>query len=143
MKELKELAADDSRIIFTGFQSGKVLEELFSNAYLVAHPSESEGLSVSVLEAMSYSKPVVVSDIPENLEAIGEHGMSAQNKNVEDLAEKIQYLLDNQDIAERLGSDARTHVLTHYNWDDIAQNTSELYKHVKYAKNTRLKRARV
>lgn len=38
MKELKELAKDDKRIIFTGFVQGQMLEELYSNAYILYTP---------------------------------------------------------------------------------------------------------
>mgnify|MGYP001831436081 FL=1 len=40
MKELKELAKDDKRIIFTGFVQGQMLEELYSNAYIYTLPSD-------------------------------------------------------------------------------------------------------
>lgn len=52
MKELKELAKDDSRIIFTGFVQGKMLDELYSNAYIYTLPSDLEGMPLSLLEAI-------------------------------------------------------------------------------------------
>ena len=48
MKELKELAKDDSRIIFTGFVQGKMLDELYSNAYIYTLPSDLEGMPLSL-----------------------------------------------------------------------------------------------
>ena len=53
-KELKELAKDDDRIIFTGFVEGQMLEELYSNSYIYTLPSDLEGMPLSLLEAMSY-----------------------------------------------------------------------------------------
>ena len=41
---------------------------------MYVHPSEAEGLAITILEAMSYGKTVLISDIPENLEAMGEYG---------------------------------------------------------------------
>ena len=64
-KELKELARDDSRIIFTGFVQGKELDELYSNAYVYTLPSDLEGMPLSLLEAMSYGNCCLVSDIDE------------------------------------------------------------------------------
>lgn len=52
MNELKAMAGDD--IIFTGFQQGRVLDELYSNAYIYTLPSDLEGMPLSLLEAMSY-----------------------------------------------------------------------------------------
>ena len=53
-RELKDLAKDDHRIIFTGFVQGNLLDELYSNAYIYTLPSDLEGMPLSLLEAMSY-----------------------------------------------------------------------------------------
>ena len=63
---LKEKAADNPNIIFTGFISGEVLEEMYSNAYAVCLPSDLEGMSISLLEALAYKNTLLCSDIPEN-----------------------------------------------------------------------------
>ena len=70
VKELKEKASDDNRILFTGFVQGRVLEELYSNAYLYILPSNLEGMPLSLLEAMSYGNCCVVSDIAECTEVV-------------------------------------------------------------------------
>lgn len=54
MEQLKELAAGDERIVFTGFVQGRRLQELYSNAYVYVLPSDLEGMPLSLLEAMSY-----------------------------------------------------------------------------------------
>ena len=54
VEELKALAKKDSRILFTGFVQGQLLQELYSNAYLYTLPSDLEGMPLSLLEAMSY-----------------------------------------------------------------------------------------
>ena len=51
---LQGQAAGDERILFTGFVQGRLLEELYSNAYVYALPSDLEGMPLSLLEAMSY-----------------------------------------------------------------------------------------
>lgn len=50
MDELKSLAKDDDRIIFTGFVQGEILEELYSNPYIYTLPSDLEGMPLSLLE---------------------------------------------------------------------------------------------
>ena len=67
---LVDLAKGDDDIIFTGYQTGKYLDQLFTNAYMYVHPSEAEGLAITILEAMSYGRTVLISDIPENLEVL-------------------------------------------------------------------------
>lgn len=128
VKELKLLAQGNKNIIFTGSQSGRILGELFSNAYLFVQPSESEGLSIALLEAMAYKKVALVSDIPENIEAIYNTGFSFKDKNVDDLAEKLEYLLKNPSIVkakEILGYDR---VKIHYSWENITKNILIVYR---------------
>ena len=66
------------------------MEELFSNAAMYVQPSEIEGLSIALLEAMSYGLPCLVSDIPENREAIGDCGLTFKSGDVIDLNEKLR-----------------------------------------------------
>ncbi len=131
VKELHELAAGDNSIVFTGYQTGEVLQALFAGSQFMVHPSTSEGLPIAVLEAMSYGKCVVGSDIPENYEVIEEHGISFETGNVEDLAQKIIERFQDPMGTAAIGHTARVFVESEYNWDDIAVETIELYeKHV-------------
>lgn len=70
MKKLQESAKEDDRIIFTGFVQGRMLDELYSNAYIYTLPSDLEGMPLSLLEAMSYGNCCLVSDIPECTEVV-------------------------------------------------------------------------
>ena len=84
MKELKELAKGDDRILFTGFVQGAMLDELYSNAYIYTLPSDLEGMPLSLLEAMSYGNCCLVSDIPECAEVVEDKALIFQKTNVED-----------------------------------------------------------
>lgn len=131
---LRRLARGDDRILFTGFQSGAMLQELFSNALLYVQPSESEGLSVSVLEAAAYGLPTIASDIPANAEVVAERGFLFKNANVADLTKQLQSLLRNskkaQDERAAASRALRRHVRSDYAWEDIARNTIALYEEV-------------
>lgn len=126
-QELKTLAGDDPRIIFPGFVEGRALQELFSNAAVYVQPSEIEGLSIALLEAMSYGNCCLVSDIPENREAIGEAGFTFKNKDVSDLSEKLSALLDSPESRNSVAAKARARVESSYNWDKIALEFEEMY----------------
>ena len=120
VSELKALAGDSTKIIFTGRQSGVVLAELYANARLFVQPSESEGLSLALLEAMSRGVPTLVSDISENLEAIGDTGFIFKNKDVDDLREKLRFILSEPELAAEKAQAASLRVAQKFDWDEIA-----------------------
>jgi len=125
---LNKLAEQSPNIIFTGFQTGDTLKQLFANAYLYVHPSEAEGLSITILEAMSYGTCVLISNIPENLETIDHSGFSFETKNVDDLYEKLIYLLNVPEIAAGRGERGRNFIKENFNWEKIIKETEGVYK---------------
>ncbi|MBI4281085.1 glycosyltransferase family 4 protein [Candidatus Uhrbacteria bacterium] len=125
---LARLASDDPRIVFTGFQSGETLAQLYAHAFLYVHPSESEGLSLTILEAMSYGAPALISDIPENLEVIDQVGYPFASGNLRDLRRKIEYALDHSPAARAQGRRGRELVRKKFSWDRIAEETERVYQ---------------
>jgi glycosyltransferase involved in cell wall biosynthesis len=128
LKELYILRGAKNNIIFTENQTGATLEQLFSHAYLFVQPSESEGLSISLLEAMGYGIAPLVSNIPENLEAIGKCGFSFHTRSKESLEEKLAYLLNKSDEVEKMGKCAKERVRKEYSWETIARKTLRIYE---------------
>jgi glycosyltransferase involved in cell wall biosynthesis len=124
---LHRIAGDDERIVFTGFLTGNPLEELFSNAYLFCLPSTLEGLPIALLEAMSYGNCCLASDIPENLEAIENYGYKFQNRNPDDLQQKLEMLIQNPEKVKTKKQAAKKHVLDRYTWDRISDEIETLY----------------
>lgn len=128
VKELKDAAKGNKNIIFTGNQSGRELAELFSNAYLFVQPSESEGLSIALLEAMAYKNCALVSDIIENKQVIARAGFTFKNKSVKSLKQKLAYLLKHQKLVAEKGALARKRAKLLYDWGNIINNTIRLYE---------------
>ena len=126
--ELKEKAKDNTNIIFTGFVQGEELEELYSNAYIYVLPSDLEGMPLSLLEAMSYKNCCLTSDIPECKTVMDDNGVIFKKSDVNDLKEKLQYLVDNVDKVNKYKSEAQDYILKKYNWDDVVDKTIGLYK---------------
>lgn len=125
--ELKRLAASDPRIVFVGQQTGEVLRELYAHCYLYIQPSESEGLAVVVLEAMALGKAVLVSDIPENVEAIKKTGFTFVNKDIPDLTHQLQKLLAEPEQIARMGAQAQEVIRQFFTWGVIAEKVEEVY----------------
>lgn len=128
MKELKELATDDDRIIFTGFVQGKILDELYSNAYIYTLPSDLEGMPLSLLEAMSYGNCCLVSDIPECAEVVEDKALIFKKSDVSDLREKLQDACNHPEKVMQLKKQAADFICEKYNWDDVVEETMKLYK---------------
>jgi glycosyltransferase involved in cell wall biosynthesis len=128
-RRLREQAASAPAVIFVGHVEGPVLEELFSNAYLYILPSEVEGLSLSLLEAMAYGRCALVSDIPENACVVeGNLGFTFRSGDVDDLAQMLAFLVAQPQLVAETGRRARAHVAQHYNWDTITDQTEALYR---------------
>lgn len=124
---LRSIAKEDHRIVFTGYQEGDALAQLYAHAYLYAHPSEYEGLSLTILEAMSYGKCVLISDIPENLEAIDHSGVPFEVGNIEDLAEKLATLINHPEVVKEKGKLALGFIKRYFEWDKIVESTEAAY----------------
>lgn len=127
-KELKEMACGDERIIFTGFVQGRIWQELYSNAYVYALPSDVEGMPLSLLEAMSFGNCCLTSDIPECDSVIGSQGVTFEKGNTGDLKEKLQYLCDNPEVTVKFSSESADYVCKKYSWNSVVDKTLEIYK---------------
>jgi glycosyltransferase involved in cell wall biosynthesis len=105
----------------TGFVQGQELQELYSNAYLFVLPSDIEGMSMGLLEALSYGNTCLVSDIPENTEVISKNSYSFKKGNVDDLAEKLK---------EIINKNLQTHTGTtiYHTWQEVTKQTLEVYR---------------
>ena len=131
--ELTALAGQlglDDLVTFCG-QSDQVLEELAAADVFVL-PSRAEGLSNALLEAMAAGLPAVVSDIPGNVDVI-EHernGLLFRAEDPRDLAERLNSLLDQEDLRRRLGQAARQTVEERYSLDIVSQRYLNLYEQV-------------
>ena len=82
---------------------------------------------MSILEAMSYGNCCLVSDIPANLEAIGGAGFFFANKNVNDLADRLGWLLEHREEVEAVNVRAKERIRQHYSWQSISEQIEKLY----------------
>jgi glycosyltransferase involved in cell wall biosynthesis len=112
---------------FLGYVYGKDFDNLCKGAYLYVTPSELEGTSPALLTAMAMGKCVLVSDIAENMETVGDAGFSFRHGDSGDLKEKLQFLLANPDTVERIKWKAIDRVKEHYDWNKIADRMEEIY----------------
>lgn len=127
---IREKAAGNPNIIFTGFISGDVLDEIYSNAYAVCLPSDIEGMSLSLLEALAYGNALLCSDIPENTAVAEDKAVYFEKGNVDSLAARLREICVNEQLVKKLRQDAAEFILRKYNWNDVARATCALYEDV-------------
>lgn len=117
---LKNFAAENN-VIMPGVVKGEKLWELYSHAALFVLPSSHEGLPITLLEAMSFKRKVLASDIPAN-RAVGlsdQHYFSLDD--LDDLIRKMSFLLEYPDSVQ-------SYDLSRYDWNLIAQQTAAVYQ---------------
>jgi glycosyltransferase involved in cell wall biosynthesis len=130
--QLKALAADDPRVIFTGYQYGEALQALYSNALAYVTSSKLEGLPLTLLEAMSYGLPIGVSDIGPHTEVLNrspEAGLSFATQNLEACRQALERLVSlPPETLKAMGQAAQQLVSEHYTWEAIAQQTHQAFQ---------------
>jgi len=118
-----KLMAKKNGVILTGFIKGRRLHALLNHTRCYVLPSSHEGLPIALLEAMSYGAPILVSDIPANLE-IGlprKHYFSCGD--VLELTARLQEIVDTP-------YEKHTYDMEKYDWDMIADQVDEVYKQI-------------
>src|SRR5213076_136709 len=118
---------ESDRVRLLDWVSGERLEELLTNAMLFVLPSDLEGLSLALLEAMGAGICTLASDIPENREVIGDAGFTFVPGDVTDLERMLRLLIEDPQIREITGLRARERVREFYQWDSVATEVQEIY----------------
>jgi len=118
---------ESDRIRFVDWVAGEALNDLLTNAMLFALPSDLEGLSLALLEAMGAGLCTLASDIPENREVIGDAGFTFVPGDVTDLERMLRLLIEAPQIREITGFRARERVREFYQWDSVAAEVQEIY----------------
>jgi glycosyltransferase involved in cell wall biosynthesis len=116
------------RIIFTGFVFGKGYKEFQSHAFSYIHATEVGGTHPALIEAMGFGNCVIVNGTPENIETIGEAGIIYKKNDADDLRKKMEFVIENPDVIEKLGKKARNKIEKECSWDRIADDYESLFK---------------
>lgn len=129
-EQLEEFASKSparSNIIFTGFVSDAELKWLYENAVAYTFPSLSEGFGLPGLEAMAHGCPVVSSNATCLPEVYQDAAIYFDPTDPADIAEKIQFLLDNEAAAKDLVARGKK-LLPKYSWRKMAEETQTVYQ---------------
>jgi glycosyltransferase involved in cell wall biosynthesis len=124
-RELRTHASDQIRML--EWVSGDTLDELLTNAMIFVLPSDLEGLSLALLDAMGAGLCVLTSDVPENREVVDGAGFTFHHGSAADLADRLRFLIANPAVREAAGRTARKRIEDHYQWQKIAEDIESVY----------------
>lgn len=131
VKKIIKLSQSDSRIIFTGFVGGRLLSELYSNAFVYIIPSFVEGMPMSLLEALSFGNAVAASNIPEITEVVGrDHALLFSPKDQNQMKNVINRFLHDTRLRRAMKQSSKNYVADKYSWNIVAHETSKVYLQV-------------
>ncbi|MFX1395062.1 MAG: glycosyltransferase family 4 protein [Promethearchaeota archaeon] len=128
-KNLAKSLGIQKNTTFLGFLGDKELVKYYASSDIFVLPSVLEGFGQVLLEAMASGTPVICTNKPPMSEIIGDGGLTFEEDDSEDLAQKIIYLLRNRDILARLKQNALKKAMT-YKWSEIAKFYNNYLKNI-------------
>jgi len=128
------------KVMSTGFVDDETLRKLQTCADVSVVPSLFEPFGIVALEAMAAGSPVVVSDAGGLSEIVNHdvNGVKVYAGNPDSLSWGITKVLTDEGLANRLRANAYKRIQEKYNWDNIAQQTKNVYEVVlsEYSKSS-------
>ncbi len=128
-KKIKQIAQTEKRIVVIPDASEAIKKEALFDATLLVNPSQIESFGGVFLEAWAAGKPVIGAKTPVSECVITDRkdGLLLENLEEEELAQKILFLLDNEQVALEMGKNGKNKALSDYSWEKIAKLTLEVY----------------
>src|SRR5258708_13820306 len=114
---------ETDQIKFLDWLSGEALDEVLTNAALFVLPSDLEGLSLALLDAMGAGVCVLASDVPENCEIVEGSGFTFRHGDLDDLQRMLQLLISEPEVRKAAPTKAREKVWEHYLWGQVPKAT--------------------
>jgi len=130
LTELEEFSKTnqlENRIVFHGLVTDRSL--IYNNIDVLAVTSETEGLSLAIIEAMAYSCPVLATSVGGNPRLVlsGETGYLFAYNDVNELAALMEKLVNDKPLLKELGTKAKKHINEHFSLQNTAQKYLQLY----------------
>ncbi|MCX7785671.1 MAG: glycosyltransferase family 4 protein [candidate division WOR-3 bacterium] len=123
------------KVKFWGQVSSQELNEQYQNCDVFVLPAivdskgDTEGLGVVLIEALTYKKPVIATNVGGIIDIIkhNETGLLVPEKNSGELAKALLKIIQDESLARRLAEQGYNYVNTKYNWNNIIDQMIEAY----------------
>ena len=121
------------KITLTGEIEEKKMIEIISKSDIIVHPSISDSFGMVIVEGMSCGLPVIASDICEELVTDNLNGYTIptnlnDEKRIQIIKDKLDILLNNESMRQKMAGNSRDIVLRKYSWEKIALKVAEVYE---------------
>lgn len=129
-RQLIESYGLESRIRVFPWMDYQQIQALYSRYHIFALPSYCEGMPMSLLEAMANGLPAVTTDIKGIRECIqdGSSGFLITPGDIDTLSERLEALILDQELRERMGNSARETATATFSPDLIAERLLSVYQ---------------
>lgn len=133
LEEHRRMAADlglDGVVDLPGEVNDEQLSRLLSRSQIAVQTSDSEGLSMALLEQMTRGMAIVATDVGDTRVALanGECGLLVPPRNLDALTDALRRVVADRGLRERLGSKARKRAIAEYSLDAMARNAEAVYR---------------
>ena len=126
---IHRLGANIPGVQFLGERQNEALQALQAHALAHVFPTSSEGLSLAMLEAASYRRPIVMTNLPQNREAVGSSAIEVRSQDVEDLTRGLQELLTlSPDVRAAKGEASYQHLVRSFQYIDRIDDLDRMYR---------------
>ena len=129
LKSLVKKLGIENNVFFKGWISEKDKIELLSKSTLFVHPSLEDVFLLSLLEAAAIGIPCIAFDVGSNSEILEDMvtGIIVKKKNPDGLAEKLDLLLSDTELYEKISINSKTEFPKKFNWEKTAKKLEEYY----------------
>ena len=125
-QQIKEMANEN--VLYPGYVYGNDSIRLMKNCYAYIQPSDVEGLSPVVLSVMGLGVPMIVSNIEENLYAVGDTVTTFEQGSIASLTQKINFAEEHYPAMTDLAAKAKKRALKYFNWDKVTDDHIRVFK---------------
>lgn len=134
LKELSRKLGVNNRVIFYGSVGHDKMPKFLKISDVFIRPSLSEGLGSSFLEAMAAGIPVVGTPVGGILDFLkdGETGLFCQVNNPKSIAEKIELILRDGALQQKIITNSKELVIKNYDWEIVSRKMEKIFEELIY-----------
>ena len=118
----------ENNIILHGFKSKEELNKLYQDSSIYVMTSYTESFGIALVEAESFGLPILAFDSAQGAKEIikdEENGYLVQNRNISEMADKIDNLINDEELRHKLGANGRE-LSQNYKKENVANKWFDL-----------------